>query len=105
MATKKKVVKKVTKAVGKKKASSSSCRPTFKISKAGHLLKVEGNSQAASILSREGKAEKNKRKKRGCLNGTAGTFKLTDKQKRKLPKNLQKAILAYHKRQGKRIIS
>ncbi len=104
MATKKKVVKKVTKKVGKKKVNSS-CRPTFKISKAGHLLKVEGDSHAGSVLSREGKAEKNKRKKRGCLNGTAGTFKLTDKQKRKLPKNLQKAILAYHKRQGKRIIS
>ena len=104
MATKKKVVKKVTKTVGKKK-SISSCRPTFKISKAGHLLKVEGDSHAASVLSREGKAEKNKRLKRGCLNGTAGTFKLTDKQKRKLPKNLQKAIIDFHRKQGKRIIS
>lgn len=106
---------KVTKRVGKsktvskaktpakRKATKTNCRPTFKISQAGHLLRVEGDSQAGSILSREGKSQKAKRKKKGCLNGTKGTFKLTEKQKRKLPKNLQKAILDYHRRLGKKI--
>jgi hypothetical protein len=92
-----------TKTSLKKRTSNANCRPTFKISQAGHLLKVSGDSQAASVLSREGKSQKAKRKKKGCLNGTKGTFKLTEKQKRKLPKNLQKAILEYHRKKGKKI--
>lgn len=111
MKTKSKTTKKTgkTKSVSKvktspkKKAKKTDCRPTFKISRAGHLLRVEGDSEAGSLLSREGKAQKAKRKKRGCLNGTKGTFKLTEKQKRKLPVNLQKAILAYHRKRGKKI--
>ena len=87
------------------KKKSKNCRPTFKISMAGHLLKVKGSSKAGSILSAEGKREKRKRRKRGCLNGPSGTFKLTDKQKRKLPKHLQQAILAHHRGLGKRIIN
>lgn len=88
----------------KKKATSTNCRPTFKVSQAGHLLKTKGSARAGKVLSKEGKAEKKKRLKRGCLNGPPGTFKLTDKQKRKLPKALQKAILNYHRKKGKKII-
>ncbi len=89
----------------KARGKSSNCRPTFKISMAGHLLKQKSSSKAGSILSAEGKAEKRKRKKRGCLNGLDRTFKLTERQKRKLPKSLQKAILAHHRSLGKRIIT
>lgn len=111
MKTKRKTTKKVgkTKSVSKvktspkKKPTKTNCRPSFKISSAGHLLRVEGDSHAGSVLSREGKIQKAKRKKKGCLNGTKGTFKLTEKQKRNLPKNLQKAILNYHRKQGKKI--
>jgi hypothetical protein len=85
-----------------RKRRSKNCRPTFRISMAGHLLKVKGSSKAGSVLSTDGKAEKRKRRKRGCLNG--GTFQLTEKQKRKLPKSLQKAIIAHHRRLGKRIM-
>ncbi len=87
-----------------KKKKRSNCRPTFRISQAGHLLKTKGTSKSGSVLSKEGKEEKRKRLKRGCLNGPPGTFKLTDKQKRKLPKKLQKAIIAYQRKKGKRII-
>lgn len=82
----------------------NNCKLTFRIRQAGHLLATKGTSKSGRVLSSEGKAEKAKRLKRGCLNGPAGTFKLTDKQKRKLPLKLQKAILAYHKKQGKRIL-
>jgi len=81
----------------------SSCRPTFKISQAGHLLATKGYSKAGSILSSEGKKEKKKRRARGCLNGPPGTFRLTEKQKRNLPKHLQRAILEHHKSLGKKI--
>ncbi|MGZ4036877.1 MAG: hypothetical protein ACXVPQ_03560 [Bacteroidia bacterium] len=83
---------------------SNNCRPTYRISQAGHLLATKGYSRSGSVLSKEGKKEKAKRKKRGCLNGPAGTFRLTEKQKRKLPLRLQKAILAYHRKKGKKII-
>jgi hypothetical protein len=86
--------------MAKKKGS---CRPTFKISQAGHLLATKGYSNAGSVLSREGKKEKKKRRARGCLNGPPGTFKLTEKQKRNLPKHLQEAILDHHRRLGKKI--
>lgn len=82
-----------------------SCRPTFRISQAGHLLSTKGTSKSGKVLSSEGKAEKRKRLKRGCLNGPPGTFKLTEKQKRKLSPSLQKAIIAYHRRKGDRIIN
>lgn len=82
----------------------SSCRPTFKISQAGHLLATKGYSSSGSVLSRDGKKEKKKRRARGCLNGPPGTFKLTEKQKRNLPKSLQRAIIAHHRSLGKRII-
>ncbi len=81
----------------------SSCRPTFKISQAGHLLATKGYSKAGSILSSEGKKEKKKRRARGCLNGPPGTFRLTEKQKRNLPKHLQKAILEHHRSLGKKV--
>lgn len=80
------------------------CRPSFKISHAGHLLSTKGNSRAASILGTEGKVEKRKRLQRGCLNGSGKTFKLSVKQKRSLPPGLQKAIIAYHRKLGKKII-
>ncbi|MGZ4063844.1 MAG: hypothetical protein ACXVP0_12800 [Bacteroidia bacterium] len=83
---------------------SNNCRPTFRISHAGHLLATKGYSKSGKVLSKEGKKEKAKRLKRGCLNGPAGTFRLTEKQKRKLPLKLQKAILAYHRKKGKKII-
>lgn len=85
-------------------AKRSNCRPTFRISQAGHLLATRGTSKAGSVLSHEGKKEKKKRVARGCLNGPPGTFKLTEKQKRKLPLKLQKAIIAHHRRLGKKII-
>lgn len=84
-----------------KKGKSKNCRVLFKISQAGHLLRTKGSKKAGSILASEGKREKKKRLKRGCLNGPEGTFKLTAKQKRNLPKHLQKAILNYHRKQGK----
>lgn len=86
------------------KKKKTNCRPSFRISEAGHLLATRGTSKAGSVLSKEGKREKSKRKAKGCLNGTGGTFRLTDKQKKKLPKNLQRAILAYQRKKGKRII-
>lgn len=85
-------------------AKQSNCRPTFRISQAGHLLATRGTSKSGSVLSREGKKEKKKRKAKGCLNGPPGTFKLTAKQKRNLPVSLQRAIIAHHRRLGKKII-
>lgn len=87
------------------KSKRKTCRPTFRISEAGHLLSTTGSSKAGSILSRDGKAEKHKRVKRGCLAGTGSTFRLTAKQKKNLPKALQKAILAHHRKLGKKIIN
>jgi hypothetical protein len=87
-----------------KKRKKGTCRPTFRISEAGHLLSKESSSEAGRLLSTEGKRQKNKRLKRGCLNGVEGTFRLTEKQKKKLPLVLQKAILAHHKKLGKRIL-
>lgn len=81
-------------------AKKGNCRPTFKISQAGHLLATKGYAKAGSVLSREGKKEKKKRRARGCLNGPPGTFRLTEKQKRNLPKALQKAILKHHRDLG-----
>lgn len=89
----------------KRKKSARKCRPSFRISEAGNLLSTKSSSRAGSVLSREGKAEKRKRLKRGCLNGTSGSFRLTAKQKRNLPKALQKAILKHHRSLGKKIIS
>ena len=88
----------------KAKRSSRNCRPTFRISEAGHLLATTGSARAGSVLSHEGKKEKKKRQKRGCLYGAKATFQLTAKQKRNLPKALQKAILAHHRKLGKKII-
>ena len=88
----------------RKKRSTKNCRPTFKISEAGHLLSKEGSSNAGKLLSTEGKRQKKSRLKRGCLNGVGGTFKLTEKQKKYLPKRLQKAIVEHHRKLGKRII-
>ena len=84
-------------------AKKTNCRPTFRISQAGHLLATKNSSKAGKVLSTEGKREKRKRKKRGCLNGT--TFQLTPKQKKNLPKSLQKAILSHHRKLGKTIIN
>ena len=86
------------------KKKKPNCRPTFRISEAGHLLATKRSRKAGSVLSKEGKREKAKRKAKGCLNGTGGTFRLTDKQKKKLPINLQRAILAYQRKKGKRIL-
>lgn len=87
-----------------KSKSSRNCRPSFRISEAGHLLATTSRPKAGSILSREGKKAKKKRQKRGCLYGVKETFQLTAKQKKTLPKALQKAILSYHRKNGKRII-
>jgi hypothetical protein len=87
----------------KRRPASSNCRPAFRISMAGHLLKEKHSSKAGSILSTDAKAEKRKRKRRGCLNGPNGTFRLTEKQKRKLPKRLQRAIIEHHRRKGEKI--
>lgn len=86
------------------KKKKSSCRPAFKISQAGHLLSTKGSSRAGKVLSTEGKKQKRSRAKRGCLNGVEGTFRLTEKQKRNLPKSLQKAIIEHHRKAGKRIL-
>ena len=82
---------------------SINCRPTFEISRAGHLLATKGSRKAGILLSTEGKRQKAKRRAKGCLNGPPGTFKLTDKQKKNLPKSLQKAILNHHRQLGKRV--
>ena len=87
-----------------KKKKSIRCNPTFKISQAGHLLSTKGSSKAGSILSREGKREKAKRRARGCLKGLGEVFQLTERQKKKLPLKLQKAILEHHRKQGRKII-
>ena len=87
----------------RKSRSGKACRIPFKISEAGHLLKTQHESGAGSYLSHEGKLQKQKRKKKGCLNGPAGTFKLTEKQKRKLPPKLQRAIIEHHRKLGKKI--
>lgn len=80
------------------------CKIPYYISEAGHLLRTERNSYAGSFLASVGKQHKRKRRKRGCLNGPKGTFRLTTKQKRNLPTNLQKAIVNYHRRLGKTIV-
>jgi hypothetical protein len=82
----------------------NNCRPPFQISEAGHLLSTQGTSKAGRTLSKEGKAAKRSRMSKGCLHGAAETFQLTSKQKKNLPKALQKAILSHHRRLGKRII-
>ncbi len=88
----------------KKNTRRDKCKPTFRISEAGHLLATRGFSTAGKILSTEAKKEKAKRLTKGCLSGPPGTFKLTDKQKKKLSPGLQKAIIAYHRKKGKRIL-
>ena len=88
-----------------KKTSPEKCKVTFEVSRAGHLLKTRGSSRAGKVLATEGKSQKAKRRAKGCLNGLPGTFKLSAKQKRNLPKNLQKAIISHHRRLGKRIIN
>jgi hypothetical protein len=90
--------------MSKRRRNPKNCRPSFRISEAGHLLKKKRNRKAGAMLSTEGKAQKRKRRKRGCLNGPEGTFRLTEKQKRKLPKKLQKAILEHHRKLGKTIM-
>jgi hypothetical protein len=85
------------------KRKSKNCRVLFHISKAGHLLRTKGSTKAGKVLASEGKREKQKRLRRGCLNGPEGTFQLTAKQKRNLPENLQRAILNHHRRMGKKI--
>ncbi len=90
--------------MAKRRKKTRYCKIPFRISEAGHLLKTTGSSQAGSYLASEAKKQKTKRKSKGCLNGTGGVFKLTESQKRKLPARLQKAILAYHRKKGKKII-
>lgn len=87
-----------------KKKKPRSCRPTYRISQAGRLLTLERDSDAGHTLSTAGKRHKQQRLKRGCLNGTKGVFRLTEKQKKKLPKALQKAILNHHKKLGEKIV-
>lgn len=87
------------------KRTGRNCRPTFEISEAGHLLATRHSSKAGTKLATKAKAEKAKRKKKGCLNGTGNTFKLTAKQKKNLPLALQKAIIAHHRKMGKKIIN
>lgn len=82
----------------------SNCRIKYEISKAGHLLRTKSSSQGGSILATKAKAEKRKRLSRGCVDGLGEVFSLTPKQKRNLPKALQKAILNHHRKLGKKII-
>lgn len=86
------------------KKKKVNCRPSFRISEAGHLLATKKSKKAGSVLSKEGKREKAKRKSQGCLNGPEGTFRLTSLQKKKLPLKLQKWILSDQRKKGKRII-
>lgn len=86
------------------KRKSKNCRPPYRISEAGHLLVTRGSSRAGIVLATAGKAEKRKRKKRGCLSGTGGTFRLTAKQKRNLPLAMQRGLIAYQRRLGKKIL-
>lgn len=82
----------------------NNCRPTYRISEAGHLLSTTGSSRAGHVLATEAKKQKQKRLKKGCLNGTGQTFQLSAAQKKRLPKHLQKAIVAHHRRLGKTIL-
>ena len=84
------------------KSKAINCRPTFKISKAGHLLSTNHHSRSGTLLATEAKRNKQKRKAKGCLNGT--TFQLSAKQKKNLPIALQKAIIKHHRKNGKKII-
>jgi len=98
--TKRKTIAKKTTTKTKKKVNHSKCKPSYRISKAGHLLATEHDKEAGHILATSAKKEKAKRKKRGCLHGLAKrkgkSFTLSAKQKRNLPPALQKAILKYH---------
>ena len=83
-----------------KTKKKTNCRPTFRISQAGHLLSKEGSSNAGRTLATDAKREKRKRKQKGCLNGVkrqGKSFQLSAKQKRNLPPELQKAILKFHR--------
>lgn len=81
-------------------AKKKNCKPSFKVSQAGHLLATKGSSRAGKTLVRQGKKEKRERRKRGCLEGT-GKFQLTAKQKKNLPPALQKAIVEHWRKKGK----
>lgn len=85
-------------------SAKCTCKVPFKIRNAGHSLKKSGSSSAARTLATDGKKARSNRRKKGCLNGPPGTFKLTAKQKKNLPKALQEGIIRYHKKQGKKII-
>jgi hypothetical protein len=91
----------------KKNIRSGNCRPTYRVSRAGHLLRMEADSEAGFLLATEGKKQKQRRRAKGCLNGLSGAavpkrqFRLTERQKRKLPVALQRAIINYHRSKAK----
>ena len=77
------------------------CKVTPRATAAGHRLATEAHSPSGRTLATTAKKEKAERLKRGCLNGT---FKLSAAQKRKLSPAMQKGIVAYQRRLGKKII-
>jgi hypothetical protein len=88
----------------KKKTAQSACKvckTPYRVREAGHKLAKGGGGDAASVLSKDGKAAKKRRKKRGCLDGTPGVKGLTERQKKNLPKAMQEGLLAYRKRMAK----
>jgi hypothetical protein len=92
-------------ATTKKKSGQEACKvckTPYRIREAGHRLAKGGGADAASVLSKDGKAAKKRRKKRGCLSGTPGVAGLTERQKRKLPKAMQQGLIAYRERMAKR---
>ena len=90
------------KAAKGKSPAKINCRITPRISQAGMRLVGEGDPQSGRLLATDAKKLKAARLKRGCLNGT--TFKLSAAQKRKLPPAMQKGIIAYQRKLGKKII-
>jgi hypothetical protein len=92
------------KATRAKTPAKPSCKVTPRATAAGHRLATEAHSQSGTYLATTAKKEKKARKDRGCLNGPPGTFKLTAKQKRNLSPAMQKGILAYQRKLGKKVI-
>lgn len=102
MATRKTTKKKG--AAKRKAARQPHCTISPRVTAAAHRLATEGHPPSGRTLATTAKAEKAKRMGRGCVNGTPKTFKLSAAQKRKLSPEMQRGIIAYQRKLGKRIV-
>lgn len=96
-----KTTKKKTTSSKAKTGAKFVCKVTPRATAAGHRLSTEGHSPSGRTLATTAKKEKAERMRRGCLNGT---FKLSAAQKKKLSPAMQKGIVAYQRRLGKKIV-